>query len=116
MDRKNDFVFYNHETGPRFVDLKAGCAIACKRTQIACASWHTPPHTFASRLIGRDVDIVTVQKLLGHSTVAVTLRYLHTNFMSKTAAVAKLAENCDNILTMHLNPARKIAHFSQTRL
>jgi integrase len=31
MNRKNDFVFYNHETGRRFVDLKAGFAIACKK-------------------------------------------------------------------------------------
>jgi integrase len=116
MNRKNDFVFYNHETGRRFVDLKAGFAIACKKAQIEGVSWHTLRHTFASRLIARGVDIVTVQQLLGHSTIAVTMRYTHTNLMSKTAAVAKLAESCDNFVTMHQNAAQKIVRFSQTPL
>jgi integrase len=31
MGKKNDFVFYNHETGKPFVDLKAGFALACHR-------------------------------------------------------------------------------------
>jgi site-specific recombinase XerD len=90
MGRKNDFVFYNHETGKPFVDLKAGFALACRKAGIYDVSWHTLRHTFASRLLDRGVDIVTVQQLLGHSTVTVTMRYSHTNLDSKKAAVAKL--------------------------
>jgi len=33
---------------------------------------------------------VTVQQLLGHSSVTVTMRYTHTNLDSKHAAVARL--------------------------
>jgi site-specific recombinase XerD len=63
-------------------------------------TWHTLRHTFASRLLDRGVDIVTVKELLGQSTVLVTMRYLHPNLEAKVQAVAKLAANCDNSLTV----------------
>jgi len=62
-------------------------------------TWHTLRHTFASRLVSRGVDIVTVQQLLGHSAVTVTMRYTHTNLDSKHAAVAKLEEFSDSLVT-----------------
>jgi hypothetical protein len=46
------------------------------------------------------VDIVTVKDLLGHSTVLVTMRYLHPNLEATVQAVAKLAANCDNSVTV----------------
>jgi len=49
-------------------------------------------HTFASRLLERGVDIVTVQQLLGHSTITVTMRYTHTNLESKRVAVTRLSD------------------------
>jgi integrase len=90
-NRKNDLVFYNSETGKSFVDLKAGFGLACEKPGITGVTWHTLRHTFASRLIERGVDIVTVQQLLGHSTVTVTMRYTHTNLESKKAAVDQLS-------------------------
>jgi integrase len=100
LGRKNEFVFYNHETGKPFVDLKAGFALACRKAGIEGVTWHTLRHTFASRLLDRGVDIVTVQQLLGHSTVIVTMRYTHTNLDSKKAAVAKLESFGDNLVTV----------------
>lgn len=44
---------------------------------ITGASWHCLRHTFASRLLLRGADIVTVSKLLGHSTLQTTMRYVH---------------------------------------
>jgi site-specific recombinase XerD len=63
-------------------------------------TWHTLRHTFASRLLDRGVDIVTVKDLLGHSTVLVTMRYLHPNLEATVQAVANLAANCDNSVTV----------------
>lgn len=40
-------------------------------------TWHTLRHTFASHLAMRGAALHTVQKLLGHSTVATTMRYAH---------------------------------------
>jgi hypothetical protein len=50
--------------------------------------------------VNRGVDIVTVQQLLGHSAVTVTMRYTHTNLDSKHAAVAKLEGFGDNLVTV----------------
>jgi len=100
LGRRNEFVFYNFETGKPFVDLKTGFAQACRKAGIEGVTWHTLRHTFASRLVSRGVDIVTVKELLGHSSVAVTMRYTHTNLDSKHAAVAKLEEFSDSLVTV----------------
>jgi integrase len=100
LGRKSEFVFYNLETGKPLVDLKSGFGGACRKAGIDGVSWHTLRHTFASRLVNRGVDIVTVQELLGHSTVTITMRYTHTNLDSKHAAVAKLEEFGDNLVTV----------------
>jgi len=44
---------------------------------IAGASWHVLRHSCASRLLRQGVDIVSVSKILGHSTITTTMRYLH---------------------------------------
>ena len=98
--RRSEFVFYNLETGKPLVDLKSGFGRACRKAGVDGVSWHTLRHTFASRLVNRGVDIVTVQQLLGHSTVTITMRYTHTNLDSKHAAVAKLEEFGDNLVTV----------------
>jgi len=99
LGRKIQFVFYNHETGNPFVDLKAGFALACRKAGIEGVTWHTLRHTFASRLVAQGVDIVTVQQLLGHSTVTVTMRYTHTNLDAKRNATQKLEGLSDNLVT-----------------
>ena len=109
LGKKNEVVFYNPETGKPFVDLKAGFGLACSKAGISGVTWHTLRHTFASRLVNRGVDIVTVKELLGHSSISVTMRYAHTNIDSKRAAVEKLDGLGDNLVTvpkkMHQNRA-----------
>lgn len=99
-NKRNEFVFYNPETGKPFVDLKGGFALACKRAGITDVSWHTLRHTFASRLVNRGVGIVTVKELLGHSTITVTMRYTHTNLENKRAAVQTLTGIGYNLVTL----------------
>jgi Phage integrase family len=77
--------------------LKAGIARACRKAKIEGVTWHTRRHTFASRLVNRGVDIVTVQQLLKHSAITVTMRYTRTNLDSKHAAVAKLEKCGDSV-------------------
>jgi integrase len=99
LGKKSQFVFYNHETGKPFVDLKAGFALACRKAGIEGVTWHTLRHTFASRLVARGADIVTVQQLLGHSSITVTMRYTHTNLDAKRNATQKLEGFSDNLVT-----------------
>jgi integrase len=102
LGKKNEYVFYNQKTGERFVDLDAGLELACKKAKIEGVTWHTLRHTFASRLLERGADIITVKELLGHSTVTVTMRYTHSNLAAKVAAVGKLTGTATNLL--HLAP------------
>jgi integrase len=113
LGRRNEFVFYNPETGAPFVDLKAGFGLACRKSGIEGVTWHTLRHTFASRLVGRGVDIVTVQQLLGHSTITVTMRYTHTNLDSKRAAVARLENHGDSLVTVRPEMQPRKAKLSQ---
>jgi site-specific recombinase XerD len=39
--------------------------------------FHTLRHTYASWLVMSGVDLYTVQKLMGHSTISMTERYSH---------------------------------------
>jgi integrase len=53
-------------------------------------TWHCLRHTFASRLVMAGVDIRTVAELLGHKTLAMTMRYAHLAPDHQLAAVQKL--------------------------
>jgi integrase len=52
--------------------------------------WHDLRHTFASRLVMKDVNILTVQKLMRHETLSETLRYAHLAPSFLDEAVTKL--------------------------
>ncbi len=52
---------------------------------------HILRHTFARRLVSRDVNLKTISELLGHSDVSVTaLFYAHTSEANKMAAISSL--------------------------
>jgi site-specific recombinase XerD len=61
-----------------------------KDAKVANFSWHCLRHTFASRLVMAAVDIRTVQELLGHKTIAMTVRYCHLAPKHTLAAVERL--------------------------
>jgi len=50
---------------------------ACKRAGLRPISWHVLRHTFASHLVMRGVPLKTVQELMGHATIEMTMRYAH---------------------------------------
>lgn len=54
--------------------------------------WHDLRHTFASRLVMAGVDVPSVQKLLGHKSITMTMRYAHLAAGHLQAAVEKLNE------------------------
>lgn len=54
-------------------------------------SLHTLRHTFISHMVMAGVDLPTVQKIAGHSTIATTLKYSHLAPGHAQAAVEKIA-------------------------
>jgi len=54
---------------------------------------HTLRHTFASWLAMQGEPIITIQKLMGHSNLEMTLRYAHLSPSHERTAVEKLARD-----------------------
>jgi integrase len=84
MPRRLDgYVFPRTDPSVRFRAL-------CQRLGLTDVTLHTLRHTFASHLVMQGVDLVTVQQLLGHSTVQMTMRYSHLSPDHKRAAITRL--------------------------
>jgi site-specific recombinase XerD len=64
---------------------------AVSKAKIRSFSWHCLRHTFASRLVMAGVDIRTVQELMGHKSIQMTVRYAHLAPKHTLAAVERLA-------------------------
>jgi integrase len=87
---KGEHVFPSTKGNEYFKAVRKSFAGACRRAGISGLRFHDLRHTFATRLIQRGADIVTVQKLLGHSSVTITERYTHSGAEEKRAAVGLL--------------------------
>jgi site-specific recombinase XerD len=61
-----------------------------RKAKIADFHWHDLRHTFASKLTMAGVDLRTVQELMGHKTIAMTVRYSHLAPKHTLAAVERL--------------------------
>ena len=72
---------YKHWFGP-----------AIRQAGISGFTWYCIRHTFASRLVMKDVDLRTVAELMGHKTIQMTMRYAHLAQEHKLAAVERLVE------------------------
>ncbi len=57
--------------------MKNSFATACEKAGVSDFRRYDLRHTFASRLVMRGVSLAAVQKLPGHKTVKMTLRYAH---------------------------------------
>ena len=85
-----DYVFINPETGKRYTNIKRSFRTACKKAGIRDFRFHDLRHTFASQLVMSGVDLKTVQELLGHKDISMTLRYSHLSQAHKKEAVKTL--------------------------
>jgi len=59
----------------------------CRRAGVRPCGWHVLRHTFASRMASAGTPLPILQKLLGHTTIKMTMRYVHVDQASMAAAV-----------------------------
>jgi integrase len=89
--RKSEFIFPSHrKPGDRFRDPKVGFMKAIRLAGIQRLRFHDLRHTFATRLVRANVDLITVQQLLGHAKITMTARYAHSLADDKMTAVRRL--------------------------
>ena len=65
-------------------------AKVCRKAGLRRVGWHGLRHTYASHLMMRGANVLEVKELLGHSTVAMTMRYSHLSPSARRAAVSLL--------------------------
>jgi len=73
-------------TGPRY-----WFEPALKKAKVRNFTWHCLRHTFASRLVMNGENLRTVQELMGHKQISMTVRYSHLAPQHQLAAVERLA-------------------------
>jgi integrase len=91
-DRKGSEAVFpsKRNDGAALVSARGWFKPALKAAGVEGFTWHCLRHTFASRLAMAGVDIRTVGELLGHKTLAMTMRYAHLAPAHNAAAVDKL--------------------------
>lgn len=70
--------------------IRRSFAAAAKKAKIVGLRIHHLRHTAASRMIENGTDVVTVCRLLGHSSLEITLRYCHSSSDKMKAAVRRM--------------------------
>jgi integrase len=92
MERKGDYIFFNSETGTHIMDVRRPFKAALEAAKINGLRFHDLRHLAASRLV-KVTDVVTASKILGHSSLDMTLRYVHSTQRDRHSAIEKAAEN-----------------------
>lgn len=97
--KKGEYVFSNPKTKKPFKTIRHSFENGCRRANIRNLRFHDLRHTFACRMIQKGCDIETLRDLLGHHSISVTERYIHTNLDQKRGAVERIAEKKEDDLS-----------------
>ena len=76
-----------HEDGKPYLNVRKSFDAVLKKCDIIDFKFHDLRHTFASHLVMSGIDIKTVQELMGHKSIEMTLRYSHLSPDHKKRAV-----------------------------
>jgi integrase len=91
-------VFDHLYNSNKTVGARGWFEIALGDAKVTNFRWHDLRHTFASRLVMAGVDIRTVQELMGHKTIQVTLRYAHLAPQHQLEAVQRLCDTGEAVV------------------
>jgi integrase len=96
--RKSQYVFTKKD-GSHYKDVQKFFVAALKKSGIMNFRFHDLRHTFASHLVMMGVDLKTVQELMGHKKIEMTLRYSHLSPEHKKSAIEGLGKMMDTFWT-----------------
>jgi integrase len=75
--REAAFVFHRDGLPISYSSAWKSLRKASREAGVEDTSWHDLRHTFASQLVSLGASLLSVQHLLGHSSIQVTMRYSH---------------------------------------
>jgi len=104
QDQESEYIFCNKKGVP-YGNVRKSFDRALKIAGIDNFRFHDLRHTFASQLVINGCDIRTVQQLMGHKDIKMTMRYSHLSKSHLQEAVERL----DNLWTLfgHQNGFRE---------
>ena len=86
VERKG-YIFINPETGLPYKDIKKAWSTALEKANIENFRFHDLRHTFATRLIEKNIDIVVAKELMGHADISTIMIYVHSDADRKKNAI-----------------------------
>ena len=96
----SDIVF-PAQSGHTRVNLRGRFQRALREAGIEEFVWHDLRHTFASYLVMSGVPLTSVKELMGHKTLAMTLRYAHLAPDFQREAITRLDTYMDTERLRH---------------
>jgi integrase len=102
------YVFVDSQGKP-YRHIREAFASACRRIGVKDFRFQDLRHTFASHLVKAGIEISTVSKLLGHKSMAMTLRYSYLAPDQMKAAVNALNGLSRNSSSFRLNASLDVA-------
>lgn len=105
IPRRGEFVFWNTDTKTRILDVKTAFKSACRRAKkdpadkkapgIVGVRFHDLRHTFATWWVAAGGDLVALSKILGHSSIMMTMRYAHATPEVMREGISRVGEILD---------------------
>lgn len=94
VPKVSEFVFYSPKIRAKISisTVRTAFLKACEKAKIKGLRFHDLRHCAASAMVRKGIDLVTVSKILGHSSIIMTMRYAHSTPENMRLAVDSLGE------------------------